>query len=463
LSDNDAITVAVGAVLDDFGTITEGTGGTLDNLGSLIVEEKGFLDIFGTVHIESGASYNPLGLVTVESGGILELATTTEIASSVPSGLVYGNTVTFTATVLSGGGATLTPAGALQFQIDGHNFGNPVSLAEGSALIKVSSLSAGSHTVSANYIGDSEFLMSSGTLAGDELVTPAPLTISADNKSIALGSSLPTLTATYQGFVNGDTPASLTAPPKLVTMATSMSPAGSYPISVSGGSNPNYTIRYIPGTLTITASTQQGNAETAYVTLLYRTVLGRAVDANGLASWLGRIQAGASYLQVAQGFWESPEHRGIQVDGFYSQYLHREADAAGRSYWTNLLLTGAPETSVILSFLTSPEYGASRPTAISFVSSLYTDLLGRAIDSAGLAQWVPAVQLPSGRILVAADILFSTESIQRTIDSFYSSLLQRSSDPTGEGVWVDYLQSNPGAESAIAEAFLSSPEFLKLT
>ena len=47
-------------------------------------------------------------------------------------------------------------------------------------------------------------------MAGTLTVTPVGLTITADNKSKAYGAALPTLTAGYSGFVNGDTAASLT-------------------------------------------------------------------------------------------------------------------------------------------------------------------------------------------------------------------------------------------------------------
>ena len=39
-----------------------------------------------------------------------------------------------------------------------------------------------------------------------------PLTITADNQTKVYGAALPTLTASYSGFVNGDTAASLTTP-----------------------------------------------------------------------------------------------------------------------------------------------------------------------------------------------------------------------------------------------------------
>ncbi|OYV74139.1 MAG: hypothetical protein B7Z74_02775, partial [Deltaproteobacteria bacterium 21-66-5] len=84
-------------------------------------------------------------------------------------------------------------------------------------------------------------------------VAPAPLTITADAESKVYGAALPTLTASYSGFVNGDTAASLTTQPTPATTATASSPvSGSpYPITASGAADPNYTISYVPGALTV--------------------------------------------------------------------------------------------------------------------------------------------------------------------------------------------------------------------
>ncbi|MEZ5324142.1 MAG: MBG domain-containing protein [Verrucomicrobiales bacterium] len=80
-------------------------------------------------------------------------------------------------------------------------------------------------------------------------VTPAPLTIAADHKRRNIATSNPPLTAIYTGFVNGNT--SLSTPPVLSTTAVTASPAGVYPIVVTGGSDPNYTITRINGALTV--------------------------------------------------------------------------------------------------------------------------------------------------------------------------------------------------------------------
>ncbi len=57
--------------------------------------------------------------------------------------------------------------------------------------------------------------------------------------------------SSYSGFVNGDSPANLTTPPALSTTGGAASLPGTYPITVSGASSPNYTITSVAGTLTV--------------------------------------------------------------------------------------------------------------------------------------------------------------------------------------------------------------------
>ena len=73
-----------------------------------------------------------------------------------------------------------------------------------------------------------------------------PLTITPDDLSTTYGDSL-VLTASYDGLVNNDTPASLTDQPTLYTNATRLSHVGSYAITASGAYDPDYTISYVAG------------------------------------------------------------------------------------------------------------------------------------------------------------------------------------------------------------------------
>src|SRR5439155_14413314 len=79
----------------------------------------------------------------------------------------------------------------------------------------------------------------------------APLLITAEDKSRAYGQANPELTASYGGFVNGETAAGLDAPVSLSTTATASSPVGGYPIVASGAADANYAISFVEGALTI--------------------------------------------------------------------------------------------------------------------------------------------------------------------------------------------------------------------
>jgi hypothetical protein len=81
------------------------------------------------------------------------------------------------------------------------------------------------------------------------------LTITASSPSMTYGSAVPTVTPGYSGFVGSDGPGSLSMAPACSTTATSSSPPGSYPATCSGAADPDYTISYVPGTVTVGKAT----------------------------------------------------------------------------------------------------------------------------------------------------------------------------------------------------------------
>ncbi len=115
-------------------------------------------------------------------------------------------------------------------------------------------------------------------------VNKAPLTVKADDKTKVLGAANPTLTASYTGFVNGDTQEAVLSSqqPTLNTTATASSPVGSYPISVEQGtlSASNYSFTYVAGTLSI----QYAPASTSCLGAPGRTVL-QPINADGTSTF----------------------------------------------------------------------------------------------------------------------------------------------------------------------------------
>ena len=84
-------------------------------------------------------------------------------------------------------------------------------------------------------------------------ITKAPLTISANSYEIFEGDKIPEFTVKYDGFVNKETEAVLTAKPVLSCNATATSKPGDYTISVGGSKASNYNITHKSGKLTIIA------------------------------------------------------------------------------------------------------------------------------------------------------------------------------------------------------------------
>jgi phospholipase C len=104
--------------------------------------------------------------------------------------------------------------------------------------------------------------------AGILTVSPATLTVTASSPDMVYGGSLPAITPTYTGFVNGDTSSnSVTSDAVCTSTATGSSPVGTYPASCSGGSfSGNYTPAYAAGTLSVSPATLMVTASSANIT-----------------------------------------------------------------------------------------------------------------------------------------------------------------------------------------------------
>jgi hypothetical protein len=118
---------------------------------------------------------------------------------------------------------------------------------------------------STSAVAGSPYAITQGTLAltgssgyslsftgGQLTILPVPLTVTADNASRAYGQSNPPFSASYAGFLLGDTPASLGGALGYSTPATFGSGTGTYPITPFGLTSSNYAISFVDGALTVT-------------------------------------------------------------------------------------------------------------------------------------------------------------------------------------------------------------------
>ena len=153
--------------------------GTTVTIGGLL-----FLDL-GVFQVSSGTlrvvlSNNANGIVVADAADIAPVpavATQTGVTTSTTTP-VYGQPITFKATVNTLSTSSNTPTGMIQFLVDGVNYGTAVQLVNGVAsTLADASFGVGLHSVTAIYTNiDGNYLSGSGTLAGGVTVTPAPTT-----------------------------------------------------------------------------------------------------------------------------------------------------------------------------------------------------------------------------------------------------------------------------------------------
>jgi hypothetical protein len=210
---------------------------------------------FGNYSIS--ADYHTNSATFLDSSGslgggqtVVPASTTTIVVSSAnPS--VFGQSVTFTATVPASAPSAAFPSGSVSFSIDGGapitvplaNNGGPVLTAP----LTTSSLSIGSHSISATYNADLGFLGSSGSLSGGQVVNagqPSVTSISPNNGPPAGGTSA-TITGTNLTGATAVKFGSINATSFTVNSATSITataPAGAGTVDVTvttaGGTSP---------------------------------------------------------------------------------------------------------------------------------------------------------------------------------------------------------------------------------
>ncbi len=236
-----------------------GASATATSSATAILTVKGSPHAIKAVYTNSDGNFNGSS-GALSPGQTVNPAPTSTIVNSSANPSIYGQSVTFTATVANTAGAgisTATPTGSVQFYVDGGTFGTPVPISgSGASTTATSSATAiltvkGSpHAIKAVYTNtDGNFSGSSGTLS--QTVNPAPTstTVTSSLNPSILGQSL-TFTATVANTAGAaisaaiptgsvqfmDGPSLLGTPQNLsglgtATLTTSTLAAGNHPIT----------------------------------------------------------------------------------------------------------------------------------------------------------------------------------------------------------------------------------------
>lgn len=206
--------------------------------------------------------------------------------------------------------------------------------------------------------------------------------------------------------------------------------------------------------------------EEAAALRLYNGLLGRDADAGGAEGW-GNAASGAALTDIAQGFLGSSEFQNNMnsefIQSVYTTLLGRGADAGGEENWLNVLAHGASRADVIAAITGSDEGQAASASAdnTDYVKALYTSVLGREADDAGLDNWVAALTAGADRASIAQGISGSIESNAKSasdfIDELYNNALGRAAEAEGKAAWTNALEHG-ASQADVAIAIVGSDE-----
>jgi hypothetical protein len=204
-----------------------------------------------TAFYSGDASYNSGTSAPVTEMVQGAIATATALTATPPSPTTTGQSVTLNATVTHPG--TTPPTGTITFQDGGTVLQTVPISAAGTASFTVASPTAGSHTYSANYSGDSLYSPSSASVvqavqaaqttitlstSGTPAMVGRPVTFAVAVAPVSPATGTPTGTVTF--FDNGTAIGTATLNNGAATFTTSSLARGNHSITASYNGDPNF-------------------------------------------------------------------------------------------------------------------------------------------------------------------------------------------------------------------------------
>jgi SpoIID/LytB domain protein len=196
----------------------------------------------------------------------------------------------------------------------------------------------------------------------------------------------------------------------------------------------------------------------AVVRALYQDLLGRPVDASGLATWTALLGRGVGQPALVASLTKSGEYAQRRVRQAYVDVLNRPVDAGGLAALSREILAGRIPVDDVQRRLYSSEefYLKSGGTPGGFVAQLYQSILGRTASSAEVALWALKVN-QLGRARVADAIWFSMEAAMHRAGGYYELFLHRAADPGGLTTWARVLLAQ--GDGAVRVGMAGSGEY----
>mgnify|MGYP002623288496 CR=1 FL=1 len=146
-------------------------------------------------------------------------------------------------------------------------------------------------------------------------IDKAQLYVVANNQKISLGEDIPELTFDYWGFLLDDDASSLLAQPTVTTTATTDSPAGIYPITVSGAESDKYEIICVEGNLNIAGSKEMQSV--IPIPDIYKSPVVADINGDGKVERIEVVSVKPESYRSKQALGDNPEKNICFIDGKY--------------------------------------------------------------------------------------------------------------------------------------------------
>ena len=223
-------------------------------------------------------------------------------------------------------------------------------------------------------------------------------------------------------------------------------------------------LTFVGGDTVDTVALAHSEAEAAALRL-YQGILDRDADLGGAKSFTNLVNEGTSLTDIANAFLNSSEFAGANneasINSLYSALLDRTGDGAGVDGWEAVLANGGTLADVAAGIALSSEAQELDQSNGTFVRELYTSVLGREADEAGLDAWVSQLFNGTSRADVAKGIVGSLEAGEKAdsdfIDGLYQSALGRDADAAGKAGWTEVLAQG-GTHADVAIGIVGSQE-----
>jgi Bacterial Ig-like domain (group 3)/MBG domain (YGX type) len=353
-------------------TSADGTpGGSVTFLSGTTVLGTGTLNGSGVATLSTTAIPGGTDSLTAGYGAAGNFNASTSSASSIT---VSQATQTITFAPIASRPYGSAPFAATATSSAGSKYPVTITVQSGPAVISggmVSLTGAGTVALQATQAGDANYSAAAAVVQSFQ-VTPAPLTVSANNATRGFGAANPTFNGTVTGAVGSD---SFTE--SFTTTATTTSAVGSYPIvpAATGANLASYTVTIVNGTLTVsgasttTTLTAPGTEAYGASVTLTATVASTSGTPGGIVTFYsGSTAVGTGTLNASGVTTLTTTTLPVGTDSLTASYAATGNFGASTSAASSITVTAASQT-ITFAPIGSRAYG-SAPFAVTATSSL---------------------------------------------------------------------------------------------